>query len=66
MVVIKWSDKVEGSGDNIDSTLHGGLYKEEDDSLVPLLGRDPYAKINGFTWSKENNDWVVPGDQYNK
>ena len=27
MVVIKWSDKVEGSGDNIDSPLCGGLYK---------------------------------------
>ena len=24
-VVVKWSDKVEGSGDNIDSTLCGGL-----------------------------------------
>ena len=29
MVVIKWSDKVEGSGDNIDSSLCGVLYKEE-------------------------------------
>ena len=27
-VVIKWSDKVEGSGDNIDSPMCGGLYKE--------------------------------------
>ena len=35
MVVIKWSDKVEGSGDNIDPPLCGGLYKEEDNSLVP-------------------------------
>ena len=26
MVVVKWSDKVEGSGDNIDSPLCGGLY----------------------------------------
>ena len=25
MVVVKWSDKVEGSGDNIDSPLCGGL-----------------------------------------
>ena len=30
MVVFKWSDKVEGSGDNIDSPLCGGLYKEEE------------------------------------
>ena len=26
MVVIKWSEKVEGSGDNIDSPLCSGLY----------------------------------------
>ena len=41
MVVIKWSEKVEGSGDNIYSPLRGGLYKEEDDSLVPWSGTDP-------------------------
>ena len=35
MVVVKWSDKVEGSGDDIDSPLCGGLYKEEEGSLVP-------------------------------
>ena len=28
MVIFKWSDKVEGSGDNIDLPLCGGLYKE--------------------------------------
>ena len=22
--------------------------------------------MNCFTWSKENNDWIVPGDQYNE
>ena len=46
MVVVKWSDKVEGSGNNIDAPLCGGLYKEEDDYLVPLSGTDPDAKIN--------------------
>ena len=35
MVVVKWSDKVEGSVDNIDSPLCSGLNKEEDDYLVP-------------------------------
>ena len=35
MVVVKWSDKLEGSGDNIYLPLCGGLYKEEEDSLVP-------------------------------
>ena len=34
MVVVKWSDKVEGSGDDIDSPLCGGLYKEEKD-IIP-------------------------------
>ena len=46
MVVIKWSDKVEGSGDNIYSPLYGGFYKEEDDSLVPWSGTYPGAKMN--------------------
>ena len=57
---------MEGSGDNIDSPLCGGLYKEEDDSLVLYSGIDPDAKMNCFTWSKEKNYWIVPGDQYNE
>ena len=65
-VVVKWSEKVEGSGDNIYSPLCGGLYKEEHDSLVPWSGTDPDAKMNCFTWSKEDNDWILPGDQYNE
>ena len=60
MVVVKWSDEVEGSEDNIDSPLCGGLYKKEEYSLVPWSGIDPDAKINCFTWSKEKNDWIVP------
>ena len=35
MLVVKFPDKVEGSGDNIDALLCGGLYKEEDNYLVP-------------------------------
>ena len=65
MVVVKWSDKVEGSGDDTDSSLCGGLYKEEKD-IVPWSGTDPDAKMNCFAWSKEDNDWIVSGDQYNK
>ena len=64
MVVVKWSDKVEGYGENIDSPLCVGLYKKEEDSLVPWSGIDTYAKMNCFTWSKDNNDWIVPEDQY--
>ena len=66
MVVVKWSDKVEGYVDNIDSLLLSGLYKEQDNSLVTLSGTDPDANMNCFTWSKENNDWIVPEDQYNE
>ena len=66
MVVVKCSDKVEGSGDNIYSPLCGGLYKEEGGSLVYWSGTDPDAKMNCFTWSKENDDWIVPEDQYNE
>ena len=66
MVVVKWSDKVEGSGNNIDSPLYGGLYKEEDDSLVPWSGTDQDSKMNCFTWSKYHNDWIVPEDQYDE
>ena len=53
MAVIKWSEKVEGSGDNINSPLCVGLYEEEDDYLVPWSRTNPDAKMNLFTWSKE-------------
>ena len=49
MVVVKWSDKVEGSGDNIDSLLCSVLYKEEENFLYPWSGTDPYAKMHWFT-----------------
>ena len=56
MVVVKLSDKVEGSGDYIYSPLCCVLYKEEEDSLVPWSGTDPDAKMNSFNWPKEEND----------
>ena len=48
MVVVNWSDKMNGSGDNIDAPLCGGLYIEEDHSLVPWSGTDPYDKMVFF------------------
>ena len=51
MVVVKSSDKVEGYRDHIYSSLCGGLYKEDEYSLVPWSGTDPGAKMNSFTWS---------------
>ena len=41
MLVVKWSDKVEGSGDDINSSLCSVFYKEGEDSLVPWSGTDP-------------------------
>ena len=46
MVVVKCSEKVERSGENIDSPLCGGLYKEEEYSLVLWSETDPNAKTN--------------------
>ena len=66
MLVVKWSEKVEGSVDNIDSSLCVGLYMEEDNSLVTWSGTDPDTNLNCFTWYKEDNDWIVLGDQYNE
>ena len=66
MVVVKWSEKVKVSLDNIYSPLCGRLYKEDDYSLVPWSVTDPYAKMNCFTWSKEDNDWIFPKDKYNE
>ena len=37
MVVVKWSDKVEGSGDKVNATLCGRLYKEEENHLVTII-----------------------------
>ena len=56
IVVIKCSDKVEGSVDNINSPICGGLYKEDENSLVPWSVIDPDAKMNCLTWSKEKDD----------
>ena len=66
MVVIKWSDVIKGPRDKVDGPLCGGLYKEDHGSIVPWSGTDPYAKMNSFTCSKEDNDWIVLGYQYNK
>ena len=48
-MVVKWSDKVEGSGDDIHLPLCSGLYKEEEDSLVPWSGTDPSTLSDHLT-----------------
>ena len=66
MLVVKWSDNVERYGENIYATLCVRLYNEKYGYLVPWSVTYPYAKMNCFTWSKEDNDWIVPGYQYDE
>ena len=63
MVVIKWSDAIKGPRVKVDGPLCGGLYKEDHGSIIPWSGTDPYVKMNSFTWSKDENDCIVLGDQ---
>ena len=65
MVVIKWSDAIKGPRDKLDGPQCGGLYKEDHGSIIPWSGTYPDAKMNSFTWSTEENDWIFLGDQYN-
>ena len=66
MVVVKWSENMEGLGDKIDAPLCVGLYNEEGGYLVHWSVIDPDAKIVFFTWSKEENCCIVPKDHYNE
>ena len=66
MVVLKWPDAIKGPRVKVDGPLCGLLYKEYHGYIVPWSRTDPYAKLDFFTWSKEGNYWIVPGDQYNE
>ena len=66
MLVIKWSDAIKGRRVKVDGPQCGGLYKEDNESVIPWSGTDPDAKMNCFTWSTEENDWIFLGNQYNK
>ena len=66
MVVIKWSDAIKGPKFKVDGPLCGGLYKKSHGSIIPWSKTDLYAKMNSFTWSKNENDWIILGDQYNE
>ena len=63
MVVIKWSDVIKGLIFKVYGPLCGGLYKEDHGSIITCSGIDPDVKMNYFTWSKEENGWIVLGDQ---
>ena len=66
MVVIKWSDAIKGPRVKVDGPECGGLYKEDHGYIIPWSGTDPDAKTNYFTYSKDNNDWIVLGYHYNE
>ena len=58
MVVVKWSDAIKGQRVKVDGPQCGGLYKEDNGYIIPWSGTDPDAKMNSFTWSTEENDWI--------
>ena len=66
MVVIKWSDAIKGPRVKVDGSQCGGLYKEDNESIIPWSGTDPDAKMNSFTWSTEDNDWIFLVNQFNE
>ena len=63
MVVIKWSNKIKGQIVKVDGPQCCGLYKEDNESITPWSGTEPDAKMNSFTWSTEENYWIVLGGQ---
>ena len=34
--------------------------------IITWSGTDPDANMNAFTWSTNDNDWIILGDQYNE
>ena len=66
MVVIKFPVAVKGTRVKVDGPLCGILYKEDHGYIIPLSGTEPDAKMNPFTWSKDENGWIVLGNQYNE
>ena len=66
MVVIKGSDAIKGPRVKVDGPLCGGLYKEDHGSIFNQSGTEPYSKVNSFTWSTDENYWIVLGYMYNE
>ena len=55
MLFLKCLDAIKGPIVKVNGPLCGGLYKEDFGSIVPWSGTDPDAKLNCFTWYKEEN-----------
>ena len=65
MVVMKWSDAIKGPRFKVDGPQCGGLYNEDNEYIIHWSETDPDAKMNSFTWSTEEIDWIFLGVQYN-
>ena len=61
MVVLKWSDYVEGPRVKLYGPLCGGLYKGYHECIATWSGLETYAKMNLFTCSRKDNYWVSQG-----
>ena len=53
MVVIKWSDAIKGQRVRVDDPQCGGLYKEDNESIIILSGTDPDAKMKTSITGKD-------------
>ena len=56
-----WADAIKRQRVKVDGPQCGGLYKEDNESIIPWSGTDPDAKMNSFTWLTEENDWIFLG-----
>ena len=66
MMVKKWPDAIKRTIVKVDGPLCGGLHKEYHGSVTNWSVTDPDAKMNYFTWSTNENDCIVLGDQINE
>ena len=62
-MVIKLSDAIKWPRVKVDGPQCGGLYQEDHGYIIPWSGTDPDAEMNSFTWSTNENDWIILGDQ---
>ena len=61
-----WLYAIKGTRVKVDSLMGGGLYKEYNGCIVTWSVTEPYANLNCFTWSKDEDDWIILGYQYNE
>ena len=65
-MVIICSNAIIGPRVKVYGPQCGGLYKEYHRPIIPWSGTDPDVKMNCITWSKEDNDYIVPERQYDE